>query len=226
MNPEILSKNVKNNILCLAASEEERDSLDRISNAIKIIDRQFFVKNKNEAYIDTALPIGYNQTISQPSTVARMLMLASLKSGNNLLELGSGSGWNASLAGFIVYPGRVTSMDIIPELIREARENLAKLKAHLKPKDRKRLSYVQFKNYNILKGLDKWQEKYNRIIITAGITREQESIIYQLADKTLSEKGILVCPHIHGPLIILEKENGKINKNTTIENYVFVPLIE
>jgi protein-L-isoaspartate(D-aspartate) O-methyltransferase len=224
MNSEILSKNVRNNILCLAASEKE--SLDRISNAIKIIDRQFFVKNKNDAYIDTALPIGYSQTISQPSTVARMLMLANPETGNNLLELGSGSGWNASLAGYIVYPGKVTSMDIIPELIREARKNLDELKVHLNFEDRKRLNYIQFKNYNILKKLDKLQERYNRIIITAGITREQENIIYQLADKALAEKGILVCPHIQGPLIVLKRENGKITKNTTLENYVFVPLIE
>lgn len=226
MNSEILSKNVKNNILYLAASEKEKKLLDRIGNAIKIIDRQFFVKNKNNAYLDTALPIGYNQTISQPSTVARMLMLATPEPGNNLLELGSGSGWNASLAGYIVYPGKVTSMDIIPELVRDARKNLDELKAHLNIKDRKRLTYIQFKNYNILKGLDKWQERYNRIIITAGITREQENIIYQLADKALTEKGILVCPHIQGPLIILKRENGKITKNTTLENYVFVPLIE
>jgi protein-L-isoaspartate(D-aspartate) O-methyltransferase len=226
MNSEILSKNVKNNILYLAASEKEKKLLDRIGNAIKIIDRQFFVKNKNNAYLDTALPIGYNQTISQPSTVARMLMLATPEPGNNLLELGSGSGWNASLAGYIVYPGQVTSMDIIPELIREARKNLDELKAHLNFEDRKRLTYIQFKNYNILKGLDKWQERYNRIIITAGITREQENIIYQLADKALTEKGILVCPHIQGPVIILKRENGKITKNTTLENYVFVPLIE
>jgi len=221
-----LSKNVKNNILYLATSEEEKESLDIIINAIKIIDRQFFVKNKNNAYIDTALPIGYNQTISQPSTVARMLILTNPKPGNNLLELGSGSGWNASLAGYIVYPGKVTSMDIVPELIREARKNLDELKAHLNFEDRKRLNYIQFKKYNILKGLDKLQERYNRIIITAGITREQENIIYQLADKALTEKGILVCPHIQGPLIVLKRENGKITKNTTLENYVFVPLID
>jgi protein-L-isoaspartate(D-aspartate) O-methyltransferase len=225
MNSEILSKNVKNNILYLAASEEEKELLDRIINAIEIIDRQFFVKNKNDAYIDTALPIGYNQTISQPSTVARMLMLANPESGNNLLELGSGSGWNASLAGYIVYPGKVTSMDIIPELISDARKNLDELKSHLNFKDRKKLTCIQFKNYNILKNLSHWQDKYNRVIITAGITQQQESLIYQLADKTLTENGILVCPHSQGPLIILKRKNGKITKNTTMENYVFVPLI-
>ncbi len=225
MNSEILSKNVKNNILYLAASEEEKELLDRIINAIEIIDRQFFVKNKNDAYIDTALPIDYNQTISQPSTVARMLMLANPESGNNLLELGSGSGWNASLAGYIVYPGKVTSMDIIPELISDARKNLDELKSHLNFKDRKKLTCIQFKNYNILKNLSHWQDKYNRVIITAGITQQQESLIYQLADKTLTENGILVCPHSQGPLIILKRKNGKITKNTTMENYVFVPLI-
>jgi len=226
MNLERLAKAVKNNLLRLASNEKERKNLDRIIAAISVIDRIFFVEHKSDAYIDTALPIGYDQTISQPSTVARMLMLANPEPGNDLLELGAGSGWNASLAGYVVYPGKVISMDIVPQLVEEAYKNLNELKIHLNSEDRDRLTNIEFSNFNILKELVNWQEKYDKIIITAGISSEQEILIHQLANKALNEKGILVCPHIHGPLIILKKENGKINKDTTMEQYIFVPLLE
>ena len=226
MNLERLAKAVKNNLLRLASNEKERENLDRIIAAISVIDRIFFVEHKSDAYIDTALPIGYDQTISQPSTVARMLMLANPEPGNDLLELGAGSGWNASLSGYIVYPGKVISMDIVPQLVEEAYKNLNELKIHLNSEDRDRLTNIEFSNFNILKELMNWQEKYDKIIITAGISSEQEILIHQLANKALNEKGILVCPHIHGPLIILKKENGKINKDTTMEQYIFVPLLE
>ena len=81
MNREHLVRSVKNNLSYLAASSKEKDNLNRIISAIQVVDRVFFVRDKEDAYFDTALPIGYNQTISQPSTVARMLMIAELESG-------------------------------------------------------------------------------------------------------------------------------------------------
>jgi protein-L-isoaspartate(D-aspartate) O-methyltransferase len=226
MNREHLVKSVKNNLFYLADSSKEKESLNRIIHAMQVIDRIFFVQDKKDAYFDTALPIGYNQTISQPSTVARMLMLAELGIGNNFLELGAGSGWNASLIGFIIYPGKVLSLDIVPQLIEKAWENLNNLKDNLNHEDKKKLSNIEFKCFNILKQLNTWQKKYDRIIITAGINDTQEELVYQLAEKTLKEKGILVCPYTHGPLIILKKENKKISKDITREQYVFVPLLD
>jgi len=226
VNSEILSKNVKNNLLHLVHSKDERNLLDRITNAIKVIDRQFFVKNKNNAYIDTALPIGYNQTISQPSTVARMLMLANLNKKDDVLELGSGSGWNGCLIAFLVYPKTVLSLDIVPQLIEQARQNLNTLKMNLGHENRIRLEHLKFNFDNILRKVDSWQDTYDKIIITAGIVQSQENIIKNLADKILKEQGILVCPYIHGPLIVLKKEKGKVIKKTTMEQYVFVPLLE
>ena len=225
MDKEHLLASVKNNLLFLAAGKKEKENLNRIIKAMQAVDRIFFVENKEDAYYDTALSIGYFQTISQPSTVARMLMLADLEKGQNLLELGAGSGWNASLSGFIIYPGKVLSLDIVPQLIEKAKMNLSILKKSLTPEDRKRLSGIEFKVFNILKELNTWQEQYDRIIITAGIEQTQEDLIHQLAKKVLKEQGILICPYTHGPLIILKKENGKIIKNTTGEYYVFVPLL-
>ena len=54
--------------------------------------------------------------ISQPSTVTRVLMLAELSPGHGLLEIGFGSGWNARLIAYLVYPGKVASAETVPEL--------------------------------------------------------------------------------------------------------------
>ncbi len=226
MNKERLLKSVRGNLLYLATGKIEKKYLERIIEAIEVVDRIFFVRDKEEAYFDTALSIGYNQTISQPSTVARMLMLAKLESGKNLLELGAGSGWNASLAGYLIYPGKVLSLDIVPQLIDKAVENLNSLRDYLNYEERKKLSNIEFRVLNIFKELDTWQERYDRIIITAGINLSQEYLIAQLAEKMLLEKGILVCPYTYGPLIILKKEEGRIIRDTTMEQYVFVPLLD
>ncbi len=226
MKMEHLIRSVKSNLFFLATSSKEKESLNHIIQAMQVVDRIFFVQNKEDAYFDTALSIGYNQTISQPSTVARMLLLLALESGQNLLELGAGSGWNACLAGFLIYPGKVLSLDIVPQLIEKAQQNLNTLKAHLPSENQEKLSNIEFKCLNIFKQLNNWQEKYDRIIITAGINKTQEDLIYQLAEKILTENGILVCPHTHGPLIILKKEKDKISKDTTLEQYVFVPLLD
>ena len=226
MNKERLLKSVRNNLLFLAAGKKEKENLNLIIEAMQVIDRTFFVENIEDAYYDTALSIGYYQTISQPSTVARMLMLSELKAGQDLIELGAGSGWNASLMGFMVYPGKVLSLDIVPQLIEKAQSNLNSLKKSLILGNKKRLSKIEFKVFNILKELDTWQEQHDRIIITAGINQTQEDLIYQLAERVLKEQGILVCPYAHGPLIILKKESGKLTKNTTSEFYAFVPLLD
>jgi len=226
MDKERLLKSVRNNLLYLTGSKKEKENLEHIIEAIKTVDRIFFVRDKEEAYFDTALSIGYNQTISQPSTVARMLMLAELESRITLLELGAGSGWNASLAGFLIYPGKVLSLDIVPQLIERAVENLNSLKNSINFEERKKLDNIEFRVLNIFKELDTWQERYDRIIITAGINQAQEDLILQLAEELLLEKGILVCPYTYGPLIILKKEEGRIRKNTTREQYVFVPLLD
>ena len=226
MDKERLLKSVRNNLLYLASSKKEKENLEHIIETIKVVDRIFFVRDKDDAYFDNALSIGYNQTISQPSTVARMLMLAELESRKTLLELGAGSGWNASLAGFLIYPGKVLSLDIVPQLVERAVENLNSLKNSMDFEERKKLDNIEFRVLNIFKELDTWQERYDRIIITAGINQAQEDLILQLAEELLLEKGILVCPYTYGPLIILKKEEGRIRKNTTREQYVFVPLLD
>lgn len=100
-----------------------------IMEAFQAIDRKDFVPEevKDLAYENTALPIGYKQTISQPLVVAFMLELLELKPGEKVLEIGTGSGWNTALMAKIISgQGKIYSIERIEELHNFAETNLFK----------------------------------------------------------------------------------------------------
>ena len=183
---------------------------EKIIQAIEKIDRKNFMeKNKSFAYLDQAIPIGHGQTISQPSTVARMLSLLELKKTDGVLEIGTGSSWNAALLGEL--SKKVLTLEIVSELAKISQEKIKKFgikNVEVKQKDFRKLN-----------------QKFNKIIFTAGISSEQEQLIENFAKNHLKQNGILICPYREGHLIILKKKKTKIEKNYTEENYVFVPLI-
>lgn len=220
---EMLLEDVENYLLSFVKTKNDQEKAQDILNAIKYVDREFYVKD--HPYIDSAIPIGNGQTISQPSTVARMLMLANLKAKEKVLELGAGSGWSASLIGYIIYPGQVLSLDIISDLILKAKKNRANLQRNVNMGIKRRLEHIEFREENILTKLDTWEEKYDKIIITAGIRQEQKDLIYKLANELLNNKGKLICPTTKGPIIIFEKINGEMKYDYTKEEYQFVPLL-
>lgn len=101
----------------------------RIIEAFRAIDRADFVprKLKDEAYGNYPLPIGEGQTISQPLTVAFMLELLQSQPGEKILDIGSGSGWTTALLSFVVGDkGKVTAIEIIPELCLWGEKNVKK----------------------------------------------------------------------------------------------------
>jgi len=77
-----------------------------------------------DAYIDTPLPIGAGQTISAPSMIAIMLEAAHLEEGHAVLDVGTGSGYNAALLASIAGPANVTSVERLPDLAAFGRDNL------------------------------------------------------------------------------------------------------
>lgn len=207
-------------------TNEDIKRLERILYAITLIDRKYFAKENS--YEDSALEIGEGQTISQPSTVARMLMLAEISEDEDILEVGSGSGWNAALLAYLVYPGNVASVDRFETLIKKAESNINSLRGYLKqkkPEVAKRLEKMNFIADNIFHKNNHWNKKYDKIIFTAGVKNGDEHKIEKIAKDLLKQNGILICPHENGPLLILKKE-GKITRTETKENYVFVPLVE
>lgn len=208
-----------------SAGTKEKRMAGRIVRATGAVDRKFFVPRGYPAYEDAAMPIGEGQTVSQPSTVARMLMLAELGRGQSVLEVGSGSGWSACLAAFLVHPGSVTSLERIGALSERARANLNAFAGSLGRRQAERFSRIVFIHGNLFDHSGARRSGYDRIIITAGISPGREGTLDRVASGLLKDRGILVCPHELGPMIVKKRSGAKIRTSYTTENYAFVPLV-
>jgi protein-L-isoaspartate(D-aspartate) O-methyltransferase len=97
----------------------------RVLEAIAKVPREQFVppRRREEAWENVPLPIGEGQTISQPLVVARMCELLELRGSERVLDVGGGSGYHAALLGALA--GEVWSIEVRPELARQAEANLA-----------------------------------------------------------------------------------------------------
>ncbi len=179
--------------------------------AMRKVPRHLFVPPSvaGQAYNDWPLPIGYNQTISQPFIVAYMTELSRPAKNKRALEIGTGSGYQAAVLAEIV--DTVYTIEIVPEL---ARESAARLKV---------LGYE-----NIIvrygDGYKGWPEHapFEIIIVTAAADH-----IPQPLKEQLTEGGRLVMP-VGNPatvqeLIVLTKRKGKITEQR-LEPVRFVPL--
>jgi protein-L-isoaspartate(D-aspartate) O-methyltransferase len=103
-----------------------RDIVDqRVLDAMERVPRELFVPDgeRRRAYDDAALPIGYGQTISQPYMVARICEVLGLRGDERVLDVGSGSGYQAAVLAELA--GEVFTIERIPELAEQARANLA-----------------------------------------------------------------------------------------------------
>jgi protein-L-isoaspartate(D-aspartate) O-methyltransferase len=108
---------------------ERRGVTDQdVLNAMRTVPRHLFVPEDDQdyAYGDYPLPIGYGQTISQPYIVALMTELLELKEGDKVLEIGTGSGYQAAILAEIPNV-EVYTVEIIPELARQACQRLEEL---------------------------------------------------------------------------------------------------
>jgi len=184
---------------------------EKVLNAILKSPRHLFIPKAYHkmAYDDIPIPIGFNATISQPYTVAFMLQALEVQEGNKVLEIGTGSGWNASLLSILVgEKGKVITTEIVPELADFARQNL------------KDYNNIEVINTDGSKGYEE-QAPYNRIIFTCAIPKIHNHFIEQLKDP-----GILVAPvgdTISQDLIKLTKKHLQI-KRQNLGSFIFVPL--
>jgi len=159
---------------------ERRGVTDKdVLHAMREVPRHLFVPEgeRAHAYGDYPLPIGYGQTISQPYIVALMTELLELKAGNKVLEIGTGSGYQAAVLAHIP-DVEVYTIEIVPELAERARERLESLgypKVHCKQAD----------------GYYGWPEHapFDAIIVTAA----PDHVPQPLADQ-LAEGGRMVIP--------------------------------
>jgi len=184
-----------------------------IINAFRKIDRVDFVSKelKSEAAANTPLPIGYEQTISQPLTVAFMLELLEPKEGDKILDVGSGSGWQSSLLAYIVgKEGKVFAIERIPELSEFGRENSQK---------------YNFENLEFIagdgsRGYEK-EALYDRIIVAASAFRE----IPAKLKKQLKIGGRLVVPVENSIWLVIKKAKDEY-EGKEFPGFIFVPLVE
>ena len=179
--------------------------------AMAAVPRHEFVSDdlQNQAYADHPLPIGYGQTISQPYIVALMTELLELKKTDRVLEVGTGSGYQAAILSKIV--AEVYTVEIIEPLAREASQRLARL---------------GYDNVHVTQGdgYYGWQEHapYDAIIVTAAPDHIPQPLVQKL-----KEGGRMVVPV--GPpggyqeLWKITKKGAKTVKRN-ITGVLFVPL--
>lgn len=151
----------------------------RVLGAIERVPREAFVPEtfRDQAYENTALPIGNGQTISQPAVVAYMTQALALGERMKVLEIGTGSGYQAAVLSRLCR--RLYTIERHRDLLREAEARFRSL----------RLNNITAKTGDGTKG---WPEQapFDRIIVTAAATRElPETLLDQLADD-----GILIAP--------------------------------
>lgn len=101
-----------------------------IDEAFASVPREEFLRaeDRDKADIDAPIKIGYGQTNSQPSTVAKMLEWLEVEPGDKVLDVGSGSGWTSALLGKLVGgEGSVEAVEVVPELVEFGRSNCEKV---------------------------------------------------------------------------------------------------
>jgi len=200
----------------------------RIIEAFKMIDRKIFVRHNS--YEDMPVHIAHGQTISQPTTVARMLRLLNLQPEQDILEIGTNTGYHAALTAWLVSPGNVTTIEIFPDLAHNARINLKKLNHELEQKKIKKKIHVQVFTGDALQQYQEiWYKKYDRVYYTGSLGVEKIGLIKHLANKTLRENGLLLFPSKekvdYGGLELWQKQKNKLVLIKREPGYSFVPIV-
>ncbi|MDD5710496.1 MAG: protein-L-isoaspartate(D-aspartate) O-methyltransferase [Candidatus Colwellbacteria bacterium] len=181
--------------------------------AFEKVDRKDFVPAAlmYEAYQNCPLPIGYGQTISQPLTVAFMLELLSVKTGNRVLEIGTGSGWQTALLAYLTGTnGEVVGIERIPELEEMTKKNIKKYK-ELNARVKILLGDGSKKVSN--------ETPFERIIVGASAEN-----VPQIWLEQLSLEGVLVAPIGNSVLRLTKNDRGGIEREE-YRGFIFVPLI-
>ncbi len=198
---------IENQIIDRGVSDE------RVIKAMNDVPRHLFVKEslRDLAYADGPLPIGHNQTISQPYIVAYMTEILQPDTHHIVLEVGTGSGYQAAILSKLV--NHVYSIEIIPELGKEAANRLDKL------------GYDNV-TVKIGDGYNGWEEHspFDRIIVTAA----PEQIPKKLVDQ-LKSGGLMVLPvgktsFGQDMRVVKKDKTGQVTTQETIP-VRFVPMI-
>jgi protein-L-isoaspartate(D-aspartate) O-methyltransferase len=184
---------------------------DLVLEAMKRVPRHLFVPSESldSAYADRPLPIGYGQTISQPYMVAVMTEALELRGGEKVMEVGTGSGYQAAVLAEVA--GDVLTTERVPELAEEARTKL------------RELGYANIEVV-LTDGSAGFPARapYEGIVVTAGAPEIPSVLVDQLADG-----GRLVIPvgNSYQQTLTRVIRRGGERIAERLEGCVFVPLI-
>jgi len=182
---------------------------EKVLDAMRRVPREEFVpdKYKPHAYIDSPLPIGYEQTISQPFIVALMTDLVDLEGGERVLEIGTGSGYGAAVLAEIAE--EVYTIEILKPLADSSRERLAKL---------------GYDNIKVLcgDGFFGWEEHapYDAIVVTCAPGYIPQPLVDQLK---VGGKMVIPVGESFQELVLVTKTEEGIKKENIIP-VRFVPM--
>lgn len=183
-----------------------------IIQAFEQVNREDFMPEEVKGFSEEneAIPIGSGQTISQPLTVAFMLEQLEPKEEDNILDVGSGSGWTTALLSFIVgNKGKVTAIEVIPELKEFGEKNAAEF---------------------VKKGIAKFilgdgslgykkEAPYDKILVSASASKVPLALKEQL-----KVGGRMVIP-VKESIFTIIKKSEKEFEQIEHEGFVFVPLV-
>jgi protein-L-isoaspartate(D-aspartate) O-methyltransferase len=195
---------------------------EKVADAISAVPREQFIPDdvKSQAYIDSPLAIGSDQTISAPHMNVMMCQILELEEGDKLLEVGTGSGYHAALCAEIIAPessdnpGHVYTIERHENLAEKARKNL------------KKAGYEDIITVVVGDGTLGYEQEapYDKILVTAASPSEIPPPLME----QLKEGGILCIPagskKFSQALYKITKEEGKIKKKR-ITGVRFVPLL-
>jgi protein-L-isoaspartate(D-aspartate) O-methyltransferase len=186
-----------------------------VIDAFSEIHRIEFVPDEleGESEADIPLPIGHGQTISQPATVSIMFELLSPGRGQNILDIGSGSGWTTSLLSYIVgSKGKVTALERIKELLEKGETNTEKF------------GYVKkgIAKFHLADGNDGYKKNapYDRILVSAAA-----DFVPKALQEQLKVGGKMVIP-VHNDIWFIEKRGENDYYKEEYPGFAFVPLVE
>ena len=184
---------------------------ERVLNAIRTLPRHLFVDEAlaHRAYEDTALPIGHGQTISQPWVVARMTEVLLETAPKKVLEIGTGSGYQAAVLAALGL--EVYTVERIGELLRQARKRFRTLGMNIRSKhDDGRIGWPE-------------HGPYDAIIVTAAAPALVPALVQQLR-----VGGVLVAPvggsSTQSLVRLVRREDGGVDE-ATLAAVAFVPLL-
>lgn len=182
---------------------------ERLLEAFLKVPRHLFIDPAlgGRAYDDCSFPIGYDQTISQPFTIAFMIQALGIESGDRVLEIGTGSGYQSAILSLLAK--EVYSIERITPLARKAEEVLRTIET----------GRIRLKVGDGSKGW-KGYAPFDRIIVAAVTSNEPDTLLSQL-----TPEGKLIAPIADSAehIMLFSRRNGRFEKKR-LKRCAFVPL--